>query len=184
MAERSIAGLPPPSAHSRRAAEGTASRAFMMSGGPGGPHPSMPHTAQVDGRNCMGPMAPAVDGPSLAPSPLSISLMAASTVQDRPGQYSAADSWYSSRKVAGVPAGTLASTGRLAGVTFWYDTRFTTWPPAPIIDRTSADSVIRSAPGALIRTAKFFARPSCADLARPTTASAPRTLSSVAVPNG
>ena len=42
-----------------------------------------------------------MDGPSLAPSPLSISLMAARTVQDRPGQYQAADSWYSSRKVAG-----------------------------------------------------------------------------------
>ena len=44
----------------------------MMSGGPGGPNPSMPHSAQVDGMNCIGPSAPALDGPSLAPSPLSI----------------------------------------------------------------------------------------------------------------
>ena len=63
----------------------------MMSGGPGWPNPVMPHSAQVDGRNCIGPSAPALDGPSLEPSPLSISLIAASTVQDMPGQYSSAD---------------------------------------------------------------------------------------------
>ena len=63
----------------------------MMSGGPVWPNPLIPHSAQVDGMNCIGPSAPALDGPSLAPSPLSICPIAASTVQDRPGQYFAAE---------------------------------------------------------------------------------------------
>src|SRR5256885_2545706 len=53
--------------------------------------------------------APAEDGPSLVPSPLSISPMAASTVQDRPGQYCAADSRYRSSQLAGRPDGTRSS---------------------------------------------------------------------------
>ena len=65
----------------------------MMSGGPVWPNPSMPQAAQVEGMNCIGPSAPALDGPSLAPSPLSISPIEASTVQERPGQYLAADSF-------------------------------------------------------------------------------------------
>ena len=51
-------------------------------------------------------------------------------------------------------------------------------------DWTWAMSVMRLARGALIRTAKFFASPSCADRARSTIASAPGTLSSVGPPNG
>ena len=107
-----MALLPPPEAHSRRAADGTASSGFMMSGGPDGPNPSVPQIAQVDGRNCMGPRAPALDGPSLAPSPLSISPIAASTVQDRPGQYCAAEALNRSIQLAGAPVGAFATTGR------------------------------------------------------------------------
>src|SRR5881396_4355629 len=79
----------------------------MMSGTPVRPNPSVPQIRQVDGMNCIGPSAPALDGPSLAPSALSISPMAASTVQDRPGQYSAADSRYRSSQFAGRPANWL-----------------------------------------------------------------------------
>ena len=45
-------------------------------------------------------------------------------------------------------------------------------------------SVFRLAVGALIKTAKFLARPSCADRVRSTIASAPGTLRAVAPPNG
>src|ERR1700690_1924092 len=86
-----------PSAHSMRAAEGTASYGSRMFGVPVSPKPSVPHTAQVAGMNCMGPMAPAVDGPTLVPSALSICPIAASTVHDRPGQYMAADDLKSCR---------------------------------------------------------------------------------------
>ena len=112
-----MALLAPPEAHSSRAADGTASSGFMMSGAPGGPNPSVPQIAQVDGRNCMGPSAPALDGPSLAPSPLSISPIAASTVHGRPGQYFAADSLNRSTQFAGTPAGALTSTGCWPSVT-------------------------------------------------------------------
>src|SRR2546421_10920312 len=91
MAPDRVAGFPAPSAHSMRAAEGMASSGFMMSGAPGGPNPLIPHSAQVAGMNCIGPSAPALDGPLLAPSPLSICAIAASTVQDIPGQYFAAE---------------------------------------------------------------------------------------------
>jgi hypothetical protein len=64
----------------------------MMLGGPVSPNPSIPHIRQVDGRNCIGPSAPAVDGPMFWPSADSIWPMAASTVQDSPGQYRAAES--------------------------------------------------------------------------------------------
>src|SRR6516164_8001314 len=131
----------------------------MMSGGPGGPNPSVPQIAQVDGRNCMGPRAPALDGPSLAPSPLSISPIAASTVQDRPGQYCAADSLNRSIQLAGAPVGAFASTGRWSAVASEYATRFTTWPPLPMTDWTCVFSAARLARGALIRTAKFLASP-------------------------
>src|SRR5271157_1216310 len=130
MAWDSVAGLPAPAAHSSRAAEGTASSGFMMSGAPVWPNASIPHSAQVDGRNCIGPSAPALDGPSLAPSPLSISLIAASTVQDIPGQYSLADSWYSVIRLVGTPVvGTFVVTGSWPTVTTEYATRFRTWPP-------------------------------------------------------
>ena len=66
-----------------------------MFGGPDSPNAVIPHSAQVDGRNCIGPSAPAVDGPGLVPSPLSIWPIAASTVHGSPGQYCAADSWNS-----------------------------------------------------------------------------------------
>ena len=69
----------------------------MMFGGPVSPKPSVPQIRQVDGRNCIGPSAPAADGPTFAPSPLSIWPIAASTVHDSPGQYCAADSWNSAR---------------------------------------------------------------------------------------
>ena len=62
---------------------------------------------------------------------------------------------------------------------------FTTWPLFPMTDLTWVISAGRLAPGgALIRTAKFRARPSCADLVRFTIASAPVTLSAVTPPNG
>src|SRR5271166_5134291 len=164
MAWDSVAGFPAPAAHSRRAAEGTASSGFMMSGGLGWPNALMPHSAQVDGRNCIGPSAPALDGPLLAPSPLSISLIAASTVQDMPGQYSSAEALYSVRRLDCTPVvGTLA--------------------PAPMTNLTFAISVTMFAPGALISTAKFFASPSWADRAWFTIASAPGTLSGVCAPN-
>ena len=51
-------------------------------------------------------------------------------------------------------------------------------------DRTFVISVTKFTPGALIRTAKFFASPSCADRAWSTIASAPGTLSAVCAPNG
>ena len=69
----------------------------MMFGVPVSPKPSVPQVRQVDGRNCIGPRAPAVDGPSFCPSADSIWPMAASTVHDSPGQYWAADSWKSCR---------------------------------------------------------------------------------------
>src|SRR2546430_5117796 len=72
MARDRVAGFPAPAAQSIRAADGMASSGFIMSGVPGGPNPLIPHSAQVDGMNCIGPSAPALDGPLLAPSPLSI----------------------------------------------------------------------------------------------------------------
>ena len=65
-----------------------------------------------------------------------------------------------------------------------YATRLTTWPPLPMTDWTCVFSAARLARGALIRTAKFLASPSCADLVRFTIASAPGTLSAVGPPNG
>jgi hypothetical protein len=50
-----------------------ASSGFMM-------FPPSPYSAQVDGSNCIGPRAPALDGPSSAPKPLSTCPMAARTV--------------------------------------------------------------------------------------------------------
>src|SRR5713226_5685156 len=63
-----------------------------------------------------------------------------------------------------------------------YGTRLITLAPAPMTNRTLAISVTRFAPGALIRTAKFLASPSWADLAWSTIASAPGTLSAVCAP--
>src|SRR5215467_11570129 len=80
-----------PSAQSILAADGTASNGSMTSGGAAGPNPWIPQTAQVAGMNCIGPSAPALDGPMFWPSALSIWPIAASTVQDRPGQYWAAE---------------------------------------------------------------------------------------------
>src|SRR5271169_7012963 len=121
-----------------------------MSGVPVWPNASMPQVAHVDGMNCMGPSAPALDGPSLAPSPLSISLIAASTVHDRPGQYSSADALYNVRRLFGTPVvGTFVLTGSLLTVTT--GTRLITLAPAPMSDRTFAISVTKFTPGALIR---------------------------------
>src|SRR5262249_58323016 len=92
MARASPACVPAPAAHRYRAADGTASYGSITSGGPGSPNALIPHTRQVDGRNCIGPSAPALEGPVFAPNPLSIWPMAASTVQDMPGQERAADS--------------------------------------------------------------------------------------------
>lgn len=80
------AAVAPPAAPRYRAADGTASKGLMTSGGPGAQGVEMPHSAPVDGRNCIGPRAPAVDRPSLMPSALSICPIAASTVQGSPGQ--------------------------------------------------------------------------------------------------
>src|SRR6266516_1070414 len=94
-----------------------ASSGFMMSGGPGGPNPLIPHSAQVAGMNCIGPRAPALDGPLLAPSPLSIWPIPASTVQDIPGHYFAAEALKRFRELAGAPAGMFVATGVLLAVT-------------------------------------------------------------------
>src|SRR5689334_14824413 len=178
---RAAPPLAAPAAHSIRAADGTASNGFMMSGGPVSPNPSVPQLCQVEGMNCIGPSAPAEDGPSLAPSPLSIWPMAASTVQDRPGQYSAADSRYRSSQPDGRPVGTLASTGRATVVAT--GTRLRTVPPAPTMPWTCRISAARSAPGALIRTATPAARPSRPDRSLATTASTPGIPSVAAVPS-
>src|ERR1039457_7035381 len=97
MAPARPAEVAPPSAHRRRGAHGTAAYGSLMFGGPGSPKAVMPEVAHVDGMNCMGPSAPALDGPMLLPSPLSIWPMAASTVQDSPRQYRAADCWNNCR---------------------------------------------------------------------------------------
>src|ERR1700733_3775297 len=88
---------PAPAAHSSRAAAGTASNGSMMSGAPDSPNAVIPHSPQDAGRDGIGPGAPALAGPLLPPSPLSICPMAASTVQDRPGQSRAAEAWNSCR---------------------------------------------------------------------------------------
>src|SRR5260370_8026318 len=137
-----------------------------MSGVPVGPNPSVPHMAQVEGRNCIGPSAPALDGPSLAPSPLSISPIAASTVQDRPGQYCAAEALNRSIQLAGTPVGAFASTGRLPAAFRVYATRFTTLPPLPMITSTCAFSEARLSPRPLIRPATLLATPTCPAPAR------------------
>src|SRR5439155_3341102 len=127
------------------------------------------------------PSAPADDGPSFAPSPLSIPPMAASTVQDRPGQYSAADSRYRSSQFAGRPAGTVSSTGRL--VTAVTGTRFRTVPPVPRTARTWDMSGTRSTAGALHSSATSVVRPSRSATSRLTIASTPGIPSSAVAQN-
>src|SRR6202041_3588845 len=101
-----------------------------------------------------------------------------------PGQYCAAEALNRSIQLAGTPVGAFASTGRLPAAFSVYATRFTTLAPWPMITSTCAFSEARLSRGALIRTAKFLASPSCADRVRFTIASAPGTLSSVGAPNG
>src|SRR6266568_8951873 len=120
----------------------------MMSGGPRRPNPAMPQACQVEGRNCIGPSAPAVDGPTLVPSALSIWPMAASTVQDSSGQYLAADSWNSWRYVVGWPEPTLV-TGSCCCC--WR--RLTILLDGPSTCLTLEISVARRSPGALISAA-------------------------------
>src|SRR5215831_18177889 len=128
----------------------------MMSGGPVCPNPSMPQTAQVDGRNCIGPSAPAGDGPTLVPSLLSIWPMAASTVQDSSGQYLAADSWNSCRYVAGFWLEPTSLTG--SGCCCWR--RLMILLDRPRTWETLAISVETRAAGALISAATRCTRPS------------------------
>src|SRR5258707_9029194 len=118
----------------------------MMSGGPVRPKPSMPQTAQVEGRNCIGPSAPAVDGPLLVPSALSIWPIAASTVQDSSGQYLAADSWNSCRYVVGCWPELTLVTGSCCCC--WR--RLTILLDGPSTCLTLAISAARWPPGALI----------------------------------
>src|ERR1700729_2056960 len=158
MAEDSAA--PPaaaPSAHSILAADGTGSYGSMMFGGPVWPKPSIPQTAHVEGSNCIGPRAPAADGPSLVPSALSIWPIAASTVQDRLGQYFAADSWNSCRYVVGSWSVLTFFTGSCC----WR--RLTILPDGPSTALTSVVSFVRPTPGALISAATRCTRPSSAD---------------------
>src|SRR5580704_3902009 len=61
--------------------------------------PSTAYAANVAGSNCIGPSAPADDGPSLRPWPLSTWPIDARIVQGRPGQVVAAD-LYSARNCA------------------------------------------------------------------------------------
>ena len=59
------------------------------------PLPSTPEVSQVDGKNCIGPIAPAVDGPMFAPWPDSTIPTAARMYQSSPNPYSLADCMYS-----------------------------------------------------------------------------------------
>src|SRR5215210_7092908 len=59
------------------------------------PFPSTPEAAHVDGRNCMGPMAPALEGPMFCPWLDSTCPTAARTYQSLPNPYFSADSLYS-----------------------------------------------------------------------------------------
>src|SRR5438270_12145689 len=54
------------------------------------PSPSVAYAFHVDGRNCIGPIAPAVDRTASRPCWLSTSPTAATTVHGSPGQASAA----------------------------------------------------------------------------------------------
>src|SRR6516225_8460530 len=119
----------------------------MMSGGPVCPNPSMPQTAQVDGRNCIGPSAPAGDGPTLVPSALSIWPIAASTVQDSSGQYLAADSRNSCRYVVGCWPELTSLTG--SGCCCCWR-RLTTLLDRPSTRETLATSAPSRSAGALI----------------------------------
>src|SRR3984885_2114312 len=166
-----------PSAHSILAADGTASYGFMMFGGPVWPKPSMPQAAPVDGSTCIGPSAPAGEGPSLVPSALSIWPIAASTVQDRPGQYFAAESWNSCRYVVGSWSELTFVTGSCC----WR--RLTILPDAPSTALTSVISLVRPTPGALISAATRCTRPSSADSLLSTSRSTPSMPSEAAPPN-
>ena len=66
-----------PLATRRRAAAGMASAGSMML-------PPSPNSAQVEGSNCIGPSAPALEGPSSAPKPDSSKPIAARTGQGMP----------------------------------------------------------------------------------------------------
>src|SRR5215469_12522493 len=159
----------------------------MMFGGPVWPNPSMPQTAHVDGRNCIGPSAPADDGPTLAPSPLSICPIAASTVQDSPRQYLAADSWNSCRYVDGspdLPGGEergWVTPDRTAGICCWR--RLTVRAEGPRILPTSAVSAAMDRPGALISAATLRTRPSCRETWEVTSMSTSPMPSGAAAPN-
>src|SRR5580658_1094040 len=148
-----------------------------MSGGPVWPNPSMPQTAQVDGSNCMGPSAPAGDGPSLVPSSLSIWPIAASTVQDSPAQYLAAESWNSCRYVVG----SWPELAFVTGSCCWR--RLTILPDGPSTVLTSAISLVRLTPGALISAATRCTRPSSPDSLVSTSRSTPSMPSDAAAPN-
>src|SRR6266849_4405201 len=137
----------------------------MMSGGPVCPNPLMPQIAHVDGRNCIGPRAPAEDGPLLVPSPLSIWPMAARTVQDIPGQYLAADAWNSCRYVACC----------------WR--RLTIRPDGPSTFLTLAVSVAMLRAGALISAATWCTRPSWREVRVFTSRSTPVMPSEAEAPN-
>src|SRR6266571_1366665 len=135
------------------------------------PNPGMPHIRQVDGRNCIGPSAPAFDGPSLVPCPLSICPIAASTVQESPGQYLAADCLYRSMYVLGRLASAPGSTGNVDEAAC----RSITWLCLPSNLRTCWASVAMLAPGALIMVAMFGTRPSTRAASLLTSASTPGT---------
>src|ERR1700733_8706645 len=147
-----------PSAHSILAADGTASYGFMMFGGPVWPKPSMPQAAHVDGSNCIGPSA-------------------ASTVQDRPGQYLAAESWNSCRYVVG----SWSELAFVTGSCCWR--RLTILPDGPSTALTSVISLVRPTPGALISAATRCTRPSSADSLLSTSRSTPSMPSEAAPPN-
>src|SRR5215211_9219034 len=59
------------------------------------PLPSTPAVSQVEGRNCIGPSAPAVDGPMFSPWFDSTCPTAANTYQSSPNPYFRADVLYS-----------------------------------------------------------------------------------------
>src|ERR1700730_977760 len=151
----------------------------MMSGDPVWPNPSMPQTAHVDGRHCIGPRAPAEDGPLLVPSPLSIWPMAARTVQERPGQYLAADAWNSCRYVLGSCAEVTFVTGSCSRC--WR--RMTIRPDGPSTFLTLAVSVAMVRAGALISAATWCTRPSWREVRVFTSRSTPVMPSEAEAPN-
>src|SRR4051812_41597507 len=119
------------------------------------PSASRPHCAQVSGMNCIGPSAPADDGPTLRPWPLSTCPIAARIVHDNPRQVRAA-AWYSSIYVRGLPECAESLSLRIA-------TMVALLPPTP---RARDANEAADRPGAESSTPAEDFRPSNVPVAR------------------